>query len=453
MIILKATSESIQVITSSAAAIDVSVSYADITTTSFTPSSTETKISSAATTTILAAPAASTQRQVKLLTISNIDPTFSSAITVNKLITATTYSLNAVVTLQIGETLQYIDSNGWVYYASNGTVKANATAAGTNSLIQFNNAGQLGSAAGFSFNGTTQVLGLTTASSAINIGMSTATVVPTPVTNVLNIFGRTVANRGFLAAQDQYGTVTSYQPILARNKIGYWDPQGNSATLPGIFGIPALTAQGTATARTVAVNNLASRMRRIGYPSSAIAGSFAGARLATAMFSSGSGANDGSGFTLVERWVESDPAVVSGRRAFHGMTSNTGAFANAEVTTLLNQVGICQLSTDATQWYWIGSGSSAQSAIAVGTAIGAPGGNSTTAWELAIYAPNSVGSTYYVQLTNITTGVVVTNTFTGSATLIPQSSVLLSWNAWATNNATALATGIDLCSIYIETDN
>jgi hypothetical protein len=453
MILLKAVNESLQLITSTTAAVDVSVSFADITTTAFTPSTTETKINTVSTTTILAAPAVSTQRQVKLITITNIDVSLSTTITINKLIVATTYSLNAVVTLLIGETLQYMDGNGWTYYSSNGTVKATPTAAGTNGLVQFNNNGQLGSAAGFSFSSASQILGLTTAASTINVGMTPAANTPTAVPNVLNVFGRTVANRGLLAAQDQYGTATSYQPILARNKIGYWDPQGNSTIVPGVFGIPALTPQGTATIRTVAVTNLANRMRRIGYPSTTTAGAFAGARLAQAMFSPGSGSNDGSGFTLIERWVESDTAVVSGRRAFHGMTSNTGGFGNAEVTTLLNQVGVCQLSTDASQWYWIGSGSSAQSATAVGTVIGAPAGNTTTAWELAIYAPNSVANTYYLQLTNITTGVVATNTFTGSATVIPQSSVLLSWIAWATNNATALSVGIDLCSLYIETDN
>jgi hypothetical protein len=194
-------------------------------------------------------------------------------------------------------------------------------------------------------------------------------------------------------------------------------------------------------------------MRRIGYPSATTAGSFAGARIAAQMVSAGSGVNDGSGFTLIERWVESDPAVVTGRRAFHGMTATTAGFLNAEVNGLLNQIGICQLSTDATQWYWTGAGTTAQTATAVGTAIGAPGGNSTTAWELAIYAPNSVANTFYVQLTNITTGVVATKTFTGSATTVPVSTVLLSWSSWATNNATALAVGIDVCSLYLETDN
>jgi hypothetical protein len=130
------------------------------------------------------------------------------------------------------------------------------------------------------------------------------------------------------------------------------------------------------------------------------------------------------------------------------------AFAwNVEVNTLLNQVGVCQLSSDATQWYWMVSGSGAQAAVACGTALGAPAGNSTTAWELAIFAPNGVANTYYLQLTNITTGANITRTVTGAAAVCPQSTTLLGWTAWATNNTTALSVSIDLCSLYFETDN
>lgn len=301
-------------------------------------------------------------------------------------------------------------------------------------------------------NSSTNVVNLGPSGSSIHI-MGEFDAPTAPGTDNVAIFGRKIANRMMIAQVGPSGLDSTLQPLLARNKIGYWNPPGNATTVPGVFGVTALTAQGTATLRTVAVTSLATRMRRIGYPSSATAGTFAGARLAVAQFSCGSGvANDGSGFMIIERWVESDPAAVSGKRAFHGMTNSTAAMTNVEVTTLTQKIGICQLSTDATQWYWYGAGSSAQSAVAIGTSIGAPGGNSTTAWELAIFAPNGVANTYYLQLTNISTGTIATTTMTGNSTQVPQSSTLLAFNAWATNNATAAAVGIDLCSLYIETD-
>ncbi len=451
MIILKATTETLQMTTSTAAGIDVSVSYADITTTTFSPSSNEVKISSATTTTILAAPAASTQRQVKLMTISNRDATLSVAIVVQKLISTTTYNITPTFTLLPGETMQYMDGVGWTYYSATGSIKSQQIAAGSDTQIQYNSAGILTGDAGLTYDSTANTVGINGNSASIQL-YTTGTGNPgTPPASSLEIFSRTIATRQMTAQVEPSGLSTTLQPLLARNKVGYWNPPGNATTVPGAFGITPLTANGTATARSVATTTLATRMRRIGYVSSATAGTFGGVRLNAAQFSCGSGLADGSGFMLIERWVESDPAPVSGKRAFHGMTP-TGAFTNVEVTTKTNIVGITQLSTDATQWYWIGAGSTAQSAIPVGTSIGAPGGSSTTAWELAIFAPNNIANTYYLQLTNISTGVVATTSFNGGSTLIPQSSTLLAWNAWATNNTTAAAVGIDLCSLYIETD-
>lgn len=452
MILLKATTETLEITTSTTADIDYSVSFADITTTTFTPSTSEGKIVTATTATALAAPGASTQRQVKLLTLTNRHASASNTIIVKKDISATEYNLTPAVTLLAGETMQYMDGRGWVYYSSTGAVKGDQTAAGSNTEVQFNENGRLSSSPGLTFNKVTGALGLQTTGSTINIASSGFTDPAAPPADSLTLFTRNIANRMMTAQIGPSGLSTSLQPLLARNKIGYWNPPGNATTAPGVFGLTGLTANGTATIRSVATTSLATRTRRLGYPSTATAGTFAGARLGVAQFSCGSGSPDGSGFMVVERWVESDPAAVSGRRAFHGMTTTIGAFTNVEVNALLNIVGVCQLSTDATQWYWLGAGSSAQTAIAVGALVGAPGGNSTTAWELAIFAPNGIANTYYLQLTNITTGATATRTMTGAATVIPQSAALLSWNAWATNNATALAVGIDLCSLYIETD-
>lgn len=451
MIILKATTEILQMTTSTAAGLDISVSYSDITTTTFSPSSNEVKISSATTTTILSAPAASTQRQVKLMTIANRDASLSVAVLVQKSISATTYNMTPTFTLSAGETMQYMDGIGWTYYSATGTVKNQQVAAGANMQIQFNNSGLIAGDAGLTYNASTNILSLNETGSSVQINSSGTATPSSPASGNLGIFARTIANRQMISQIGPSGLDSALQPLLARNKVGYWNPAGNATTVPGVFGITALTANGSTIGRNVATTTLATRMRRIGYTSTTTAGTFAGARLSVAQFSCGSGSNDGSGFMLIERWVESDPAVVSGRRAFHGMTP-AGAFTNVEVDTKLNVVGVTQLSSDASQWYWIASGSSAQSATPIGPAIGAPAGNSTTAWELAVFAPNSIANMYYLQLTNITTGAVATTSFTGNAAVVPQSTTLLAWNAWATNNTTAAVVGIDVCSLYIETD-
>jgi hypothetical protein len=119
---------------------------------------------------------------------------------------------------------------------------------------------------------------------------------------------------------------------------------------------------------------------------------------------------------------------------------------------MLNAIGIAQLSTDATQFYLVYGGVVAQTPIALGSSLGAPNTLSTAAYDLTIFAPNSVANTFYVQVTNIFTGVAAVQTISGGSGVCPQSSTLLAHRAWKSNNATALAVAFDICSIYIETD-
>lgn len=140
------------------------------------------------------------------------------------------------------------------------------------------------------------------------------------------------------------------------------------------------------------------------------------------------------------QWLDfSDPATLAAWEERHGYT-------------LTQCVGIAQLSTDSTQWYLVYGGSAAQTAIALGTSLGAPDARSTIAWELAIYAPPLTANTFTVQVTNLTTKAQVVQTISGTSTQVPQSSTLLAPKLWKTNNATALAVAFDLASLYIETD-
>lgn len=73
--------ETLEVTTSTAASLDYSVSYTDNASGTLTPGSSHGNIASATTTTILAAPAASTQRAVTAITLCNVSTTTSNALT------------------------------------------------------------------------------------------------------------------------------------------------------------------------------------------------------------------------------------------------------------------------------------------------------------------------------------------------------------------------------------
>lgn len=127
MILLTDTNQTLELITTSAASTDVYVAYADIAAAAFTAGQQNANIASATTTTILAAPAASTSRQVKFLSVRNRSTTASQQVTLLHDTAATERHLTAAITLAAGEVLEYNDGSGFVVKNAAGQVKQVAT--------------------------------------------------------------------------------------------------------------------------------------------------------------------------------------------------------------------------------------------------------------------------------------------------------------------------------------
>jgi len=125
VILLTATTETIEAVTLTTAQLDVHVSYVDINTGSstITPGSQQVALTSAATTTILAAPGSSVQRQVKMVTVRNRDVGAAQAVALQKTISGTAYRLTADVVLAAGEALQYVDTAGFSVFDASGRTK------------------------------------------------------------------------------------------------------------------------------------------------------------------------------------------------------------------------------------------------------------------------------------------------------------------------------------------
>lgn len=263
-----------------------------------------------------------------------------------------------------------------------------------------------------------------------------------PANGLLTLFTKRIGGRSMLVQMGPSGLDTSFQPNLGGNKVALWMPPGNATTVPGVFGMAALTATGTATARTVATTNLLTRMTRLGYVSAATAGSLSGAREAAAKFTTGAGSSLG-GFFARYRFAPSDAAVVAGARMFVGLQASTAAPTNVEPNTLVNTIGVCKLSTS-NNLHIYGAGATAGTPVDLG--VDFPAHGNATAYELTMFSPATGG--VWWQVTNLTTGVIASDQFAS----VPLGTVLLCHQLWRTNNATALAVGLDLCGIYIETD-
>lgn len=296
----------------------------------------------------------------------------------------------------------------------------------------------------YSENGGVQV------SSAESSTLATLTLPDTPSPTVPSdgygtIFIKKIGGRMMAAQIGPSGLDTTLQANLGGNKVALWMPPGNSTTVPGVFGMAALTAVGTATARTVATTNLLSRMTRLGYVSAATAGSLAGAREAAAKFTTGAGPGLG-GFFARYRFGISDPATVAGARMFIGLDALTAAPTNIDPSTKVNCLGVGQIGTS-NNLHIIRGNATAKTPIDLGADF--PANTNNDAYELSFFAPPAGGC--YWQVRRLNTAFEATGFL--PSTEIPIATQLLCHQLWRCNNATALAVGLDICGIYIETDH
>ena len=259
------------------------------------------------------------------------------------------------------------------------------------------------------------------------------------------IFIKKIAGRMMAAQIGPSGLDTTLQANLGGNKVALWMPPGGSTTVPGVFGMAALTATGTATARTVATTNLLTRMTRLGYVSAATAAALTGAREAVAKYTTGAGPGLG-GFFARYRFGVSDAATVAGARMFIGLDALTAAPTNIDPSTKVNCLGVGQIGTS-DNLHIIRGNATAKTPIDLGANF--PANTNVDAYELNLFAPPAGGCYWQVRRLNTTfeaTGFL-------PSTEIPIATQLLCHQLWRCNNAAALAVGLDVCGIYIETDH
>ncbi len=278
----------------------------------------------------------------------------------------------------------------------------------------------------------------------------------TPPDGQVKLFGKQVGTQRVLpTVMTGDGSSYALQPSLAQKKIFLWSPGGNATTVPGIFGGPAMTVVGTATARTVATTNMLTRMKRVAYVSAATAAAMCSVR-GQAQYTSGNGAGIPlGGFFASFQFAFTDAAAVATSRAFVGM--NNAVPTNVEMSTRTNHFGIAKLSTDSTQLYLVYGGSAAQAAIPLGTGfppMAGVGATNGVPYDLQIWCPPSQNGVFCWRLnrldTGTSTGGTVTPTTPGVQT--PLSTTLLAPSLWRCNNATLLACGLDVASVYVETE-
>ncbi len=270
-----------------------------------------------------------------------------------------------------------------------------------------------------------------------------------PAAGNLTVYSKAIAGRQMLKQVGPSGLSTAIQPFLGRNKVGYWLPQGNSTTVPAVFGYTAPTGIGTATAVNVTTTNVFTRMRRLSYVTTTAATAYAGQRVAAnqiCMF---------GGFYKIVRFGISDPVVASPSLMFVGVSAaNAAPSGGGDPSTLVNSIGVGHGGSDTNLKLYYG-GSTAQTPIDLGANFPINTTN-TDVYELALFAPAGNSNDIYYEVTRINTGDVATGLIAGDGNgiVVPAPMTLLNYcYHWRCNLATALVVSIDIMSDYIETDN
>lgn len=273
-------------------------------------------------------------------------------------------------------------------------------------------------------------------------------VTPTmPAADTVALFGRKVAGRMLPAYIGPSGLDSVVQSYLARNKIGWIQPNGNATTISSV-GLVA-TATGTATTANVATTNQHTWMRRLDYlVTTAATTAVAGFRSSAAQFGRGNAAGVG-GFTMVCRFGPATGVATSTNRCFVGMMNSTAAPTDVNPSTLVNMFGFGWDAADTNIQFFNNDASGTATKTDLGATFPRPTSDRANVYEVALFcAPN--GSTIGYQFTNLSTG----DTVSGSVTTdIPGTTTLLAPKGYMSVGGTSSVIGIALMSLYVESDS
>ena len=284
---------------------------------------------------------------------------------------------------------------------------------------------------------------------AAGMTMEMGTAAPaTPASGKAVLFARNKGNLAMAGLRGPSGLDFLLQPFLGGNAVALWAPVGNTnSNSVSAFGMLAPSFTGTVTQRNVNVTgNMLTAAKRTGCVSAATAGSSVLIRSQVGgQYSRGSAAGIG-GFRAVFRWGCSDAATVAGARTFVGMSATS--FSNIDPSSMVNMVGVGTDNGDSTFSIMHNDDTGTATKIPLGANF--PDHTlSQDLYELVLTcAPNAASIGW--EVTRLNTGDTARGEIT---TNLPNSTSSLNPSFNRNNNATALAVGIDLVRLYIETDN
>ena len=355
----------------------------------------------------------------------------------------------------VGYRRLYAKSDGKAYQLTNAGVEtelSNAaggggTPGGTDTQIQFNDAGVFNGDAGLTYNKTTDTLTLGGTDTGIILnGITNEPAAPAAGTG--RLYAKTIAGRTMPKWVGPSGFDYPLQSSFAHNNIRAW--KGGATIVATTFAsqIGTLTYTGASpTAPTIpnpATTNIKSTMVRSVISTGATAGGLAYIRGNLLQIARGNAASIGGYYVVIRVGLA---GLQAGNRVFAGIQDTAANPTNVDPTTTTTpgKIGLA-INANTGNWNLVHNlTGTAPTVIALGANFPV---NTTDALELALFCgANSAGVGYRVL--NLTTNLSVSGTITTNQ---PANTTFLTPSIWCCNNATAAAVTMDFISCYIETD-
>ncbi|MDM7933556.1 DUF2793 domain-containing protein [Tabrizicola sp.] len=304
---------------------------------------------------------------------------------------------------------------------------------GVSGEVQWNNAGAFAGAADVEIEGG-------------QLRLATIGAPAAPAADGLKLFGRSLAGRAMPAFMGPSGLDTAVQPFFGRNKIGMWQPVGNSTTVQ-TFGFTGATT-GTATTESVATTRLFTYMRRLSYRvTSASSTAVVGLRASQRQYTINGPVDSLGGLHLVWRWGMATGAATATHRSFVGMAATTSAPTDAEPSASLNICGMGWDAGDTNVQFMHNDGSGTATKIDLG--MPKPTVDATDVFEIALFAPPGTARILQYEVRNLETGASATGTVT---TDLPDATNLLAPWSRLSVGGTSSVIGMAVMGLYVETD-
>lgn len=325
-------------------------------------------------------------------------------------------------------------SVGGLTFPNNSVQTVAAVPGGVTSKVQFNNSGTFSGASDVEVEGG-------------QLRLPTISTPTAPAAGGLKIFSKATAGRVLPTVLGPTGLEAALQPLLARNRLAWVNPLGDSTTVSA-FGI-TLALVGTATIAGTAVTNIHTQTRRVEYAvTTAAVTAIGGWRSAARQFWRGNSATAG-GFFFVCRFGRGRGVAANATlRGFTGLTSTTAAPTDVEPSTNLNDIlGVGCDSTDTNYQIMHRTGTGTTTKVDTGFAKGVA--DNTEMYELVMYAPPN-SDNVQVTFIRLSDNAIFNHTITTS---LPANTTLMSPRGQYSVGGTSSVIGYSLGSLYIETFN